>query len=215
MSDATAGRHPLAGEAVWWAGVAAALLVACPLAGCGDKRITLVDRLRTVNRVAIIDLSENTDPAAGEFFTNEFISLGYEVVERSNLDRIIKEGFAKNEYLDPETLAEWGRGKAVQAVVLFKLVSVEQPAADEERSSRQLSGWVRAVDVETSMILLTYNATLEVPVSSGKGPRAFEAYQRYAEMVCDDIAAAMKRRGIRPAERGAPAPPVITTPQES
>lgn len=190
------------------------LLLACAFA-CGEKkRITMVDKLRNVSRVAIVDISQGVGLEAGEFFTNEFIGLGYEVAERSNLDRIIKEGFSKNDYLDPQTLAEWGRGKAVQAVVLFKLVSVESPAPDEERSSVQISGWVRAVDVESGTILMTYNATLDVPVRSEFRSRAFEAYQRYAEMVCDDLSRAMKAHGIAPAAPRQPAPPVESLPEE-
>lgn len=187
-----------------------AVLLAFSFACAGKKRITLVDGLRNVSRVAIVDISQGVGLEAGEFFTNEFIGLGYEVVERSNLDRIIQEGFSKNDYLDSQTLAEWGRGKAVQAVVLFKLVSVEAPAPDEERSSVQISGWVRAVDVETGTILMTYNATLDVPVRSEFGARAFQAYQRYAEMVCNDLSQEMRLQGITPAAPREPAPPVET-----
>jgi hypothetical protein len=215
MNVANTGCFPLLARGLRLVPSFALLLGTCLASGCADKRITLVDKLQTVKRVAIIDISENTRPEAGEFFTNEFLSVGFEVVERSNLDRIIKEGFAKNEYLDPQTLAEWGRGKAVQAIVLWKLVSVEDPLPGRDEATRQFSGWVRAVDVETSMILMTYNATLEVPVPSYKSAQSFEAYQRYAEMVCDDIARAMKRKRIRPAKPDESAPPVATVSDSS
>ena len=56
--------------------------------------------------------------------------------------------------------------------MLFKLVGAALPAEDEKRSSVQVSGWVRAVDVETGMILLACNATLGVPISFNKGRRS-------------------------------------------
>jgi len=72
------------------AGAAGTLLLVSHLAGCGPQRITLVDKLQTVRRVAIVDVSQDVGLDAGEPFTNEFISLGYEVLERSNLDQIIR-----------------------------------------------------------------------------------------------------------------------------
>jgi hypothetical protein len=162
-----------------------------------------------VQRVAVVDVSTTREGnEAVEYFTNEFVSLGYEVVERSNLGEILKEGFSKSDYLDQETLAEWGRGKAVQAIVLFKLAGVV-PAGAADSPLIEVSGWVRVVDVESGVILMGYNATRDLAVGGGRGSRRFEAVQRYTERVVDDIREAMRRHEIKPLK------PTFTSPDDA
>lgn len=167
--------------------------------GCGAPgNVKVLDQLHGIQRVAIVDVSAAGQEEGVEYFTNEFVSIGYEVVERANLSQILQEGFSKSDYLDQETLAAWGRGKAVRAIVLFKLVGVQAPRDPDRMSPLEVSGWVRIVDVETGIIMLAYNATYDIAVSGRRVSREFEALQKYAERVVDEIRRTLIARKLAP-----------------
>ena len=95
------------------------LIIFTVLPGCAAKRVHILPGVQDIHRVAVVNLSEGTRPSSeSEFFTNEFVSVGFAVVERGHLQEVIKEAFTQSGFLDERKVAEWGRGLGVQGVVL-------------------------------------------------------------------------------------------------
>ncbi len=166
--------------------------------GCGGPRVHITDDVATINRVAVINLADSAGRATpeAEFFTNEFVSLGFSVVERGHLQDVIKEAFTTSGYLDERSVAQWGRGLGIEAVVLHQILS--NKTRPGERDRYDINGWVRMVDVETGKMLLTYNTEVEATTDNSS-----KAAKRYAERVVDDIARAMQQRRVAPASKAA------------
>lgn len=175
--------------------------------GCGGQRVHITDDVNQISRVAVINLADAAGKATpeSEFFTNEFVSLGFSVVERGHLQDVIKEAFTESGYLDERTVANYGRGHGIEAVVLHQILTNKTSRADPDRYD--ISGWVRMVDVETGKILLTYNTEV---VTSTDSPA--KAAKRYAECVVDDIARALEQRRRRagPPKPAEPVRPIQT-----
>lgn len=164
------------------------------LLGCAPKRVHIMPEVAQINRVAVINLADRTGKPSpeSEFFTNEFISLGFSVVERGHLQEVIKEAFTSTGYLDERSVAQWGLGLGIEAVVLHQIVN--SLALDEEGDDYEVSGWVRMVDVETGKIIMTYNAE----VRAGGTKSSSRAARLYAQQVVDDIRMAMQQQKIQP-----------------
>jgi len=175
--------------------------MAAAIAGCGDSRVHITADVHRIKRVAIINLADaqGRPSPESEFFTNEFVSLGFSVVERGHLQDVIKEAFTSSGYLDERSVAKWGRGLGIEAVVLHQILA--NIATGDDRDRHDVSGWVRMVDVETGMILLTYNTQVEAGTTSRS-----KAAKEYAERVVDDIARAMRANRIEPGSLPAPRP---------
>lgn len=165
------------------------------IAGCGGQRVHITDDINRINRVAVINLADAAGKATpeSELFTNEFVSLGFSVVERGHLQDVIKEAFTESGYLDERSVAQWGRGLGIEAVVLHQILSNRTGRDDPDRYD--ISGWVRMVDVETGKILMTYNTEVVTSTNSSQ-----KAAKRYAERVVDDLSRALeqKRRSAGP-----------------
>lgn len=172
------------------------------IAGCGGQRVHITDDINRINRVAVINLADAAGKATpeSELFTNEFVSLGFSVVERGHLQDVIKEAFTESGYLDERSVAQWGRGLGIEAVVLHQILSNRAGREDPDRYD--ISGWVRMVDVETGKILMTYNTEVVTSTNSSQ-----KAAKRYAERVVDDLARALEQRR-RSAPRPRPAEPL-------
>jgi len=164
------------------------------LLGCAQKRVHIMPEVAQINRVAVINLADRTGKPSpeSEFFTNEFISLGFSVVERGHLQEVIKEAFTSTGYLDERSVAQWGLGLGIEAVVLHQIVN--SLALDEEGDDYEVSGWVRMVDVETGKIIMTYNAE----VRAGGTKSSSRAARLYAQQVVDDIRMAMEQQNVQP-----------------
>lgn len=163
--------------------------------GCGpQKRVHIMPEVAQISRVAVINLADRDGKPTpeSEFFTNEFVSIGFSVVERGHLQEVIKEAFTTAGYLDERSVAEWGKGLGIEAVVLHQIL--ENAATNQDQEDFNISGWIRVVDVETGRIVMTYNT--EVRTSSDNRTSAAKVY---AEQVVDDIVAALKQKGIQPA----------------
>ncbi len=162
--------------------------------GCAPKRVHIMPEVAQINRVAVVNLADRTGKPSpeSEFFTNEFVSLGFSVVERGHLQEVIKEAFTSTGYLDERSVAQWGRGLGIEAVVLHQIVN--SLALDEEGDDYEVSGWVRMVDVETGKIIMTYNAE----VRAGGTKSASRAARLYAQQVVDDIRLAMQQQKVQP-----------------
>lgn len=171
-----------------------ALIPAAFSAGCGESRVHILPGLEQVHRVAIINLPDRTGKVSpdSEFFTNEFVSVGFSVVERGHLQDVIKEAFTSTGYLDERSVAQWGKGLGIEGVVLHQIMSNSQSA--KEPNNQDIMGWVRIVNVETGQILLTYNMEMKVP-ADGNASRGAKIY---SEKVVDDLKAALARRKIQP-----------------
>jgi hypothetical protein len=148
--------------------------------------------IASINRIAVVNLADREGKATpeSEFFTNEFVSVGFSVVERGHLQEVIKEAFTSAGYLDERSVAQWGKGLGIEAVVLHQLLT--NNLLERDSDVYEASGWVRIVDVETGKILLTYNT--DVRFAAGSRTRAARLY---AERVVDDIVAALKQKRIR------------------
>ena len=168
------------------------LIFAFASGGCASQRVHILPEIAGISRIAVINLadSEGKISPESEFFTNEFVSVGFSVVERGHLQEVIKEAFTSTGYLDDRSVAQWGRGLGIEAVVLHRLLTnrLLMRSSDEYIAN----GWVRIVEVETGRILLTYNPEVRVSASS----RA-RAAKMYAERVVDDIRSALKQQGYR------------------
>lgn len=171
------------------------------IAGCGGQRVHITDDINRINRVAVINLADAAGKATpeSELFTNEFVSLGFSVVERGHLQDVIKEAFTESGYLDERSVAQWGRGLGIEAVVLHQILSNRTGRDDPDRYD--ISGWVRMVDVETGKILMTYNTEVVTSTNSSQ-----KAAKRYAERVVDDLSRALeqKRRSAGPPRPAVP-----------
>ena len=174
------------------------------ISGCGGSRVHITPDLKRIKRVAIINLADaqGRPSPESEFFTNEFVSLGFSVVERGHLQDVIKEAFTSSGYLDERSVAKWGRGLGIEAVVLHQILA--NIATGEDRDRYDVSGWVRMVDVETGMILLTYNTQVEAGTTSRS-----KAAKEYAEKVVDTIGRALREQGISPGSLPARPAPTI------
>ena len=126
------------------------------------------------------------------------------MVERGHLQDVIKEAFTESGYLDERSVAQWGRGLGIEAVVLHQILTNKAGRDDPDRYD--IHGWVRIVDVETGKILLPYNTEV---VTSTNTPA--KAAKRYAERVVDDIGRALEQRRRR-AGPPKPAQPVRAAP---
>ncbi len=164
------------------------------LLGCAPKRVHIMPEVAAINRVAVINLADRTGKpsAESEFFTNEFVSLGFSVLERGHLREILDEAFTEHGYLDEQTIAQRGRGLGIEGVVLHQILN-NAPVGPEDESY-EVSGWVRIVDVETGKIVMTYNVEFRAPGSSTKT----RAAKLYAERVVDDIRMELQRNKIVP-----------------
>ncbi len=167
--------------------------LALAVAGCGEKRVHVLPEIEQINRVAVVNLAAHggKGPAEAEFFTNEFVSVGFSVVERGHLQDVIKEAFTATGYLDERSVAQWGRGLGIEGVVLHQIVG-SAPVKDD--GAFDMTGWVRVVHVETGKIVLTYN----IDMRASAGGNASRAAKMYAERVVDDIREALKQKKIRP-----------------
>jgi hypothetical protein len=176
----------------FWAVIAVSLT-----AGCGEKRVHIRPELARIDRVAVVNLDEvrKGDPVPeGEYFTNEFVSVGFLVLERGRLQDVIRAAFTKSGYLDEHSVAEWGKGLGIKGVVLHQMRVEDRPSRDDRfRREYSVTGWIRIVDAEQGIIVLTYNA--DTAVSSGSRD---QAARQYARQVVDDIKRALKERGIFP-----------------
>lgn len=164
--------------------------------GCGSSRVHILPELQQIHRVAVINLADRNGTASpdSEFFTNEFVSVGFSVVERGHLQEVIKEAFTSTGYLDERSVAEWGKGLGIEGVVLNQVLDNAPSKTDPDQN--EVIGWVRIVNVETGQIVLTYN--VEVRVDAGRNPT--RASKVYAERVVDAIKAALKNRKITPGQ---------------
>ncbi len=165
------------------------------LVGCGPiKRVHIMPEVAGIDRVAVVNLADRGGKprAESEFFTNEFVSLGFSVVERGHLQEVIKEAFTSTGYLDERSVAQWGRGLGIEAVVLHQML--DTVSADEEGKDFDVSGWVRMVDVETGKIILTYNIQMDIPAQGSTN----RAAKLYAESVVEDMRRALESKGIVP-----------------
>lgn len=171
--------------------------------GCGGQRVHITDDINRINRVAVINLADAAGKASpeSELFTNEFVSLGFSVVERGHLQDVIKEAFTESGYLDERSVAQWGRGLGIEAVVLHQILSNKTSRDDPDRYD--INGWVRMVDVETGKILLTYNTEVVTSTNSSQ-----KAAKRYAESVVDDLSRALQQQRKSAASASRPAAPV-------
>jgi len=166
-------------------------------AGCGPKRVHIRPELARIDRVAVVNLDEvrKGEPVPeGEYFTNEFVSVGFLVLERGRLQDVIRAAFTKSGYLDEHTVAEWGKGLGIKGVVLHQMRVEERPVRDDRfRREYAVSGWIRIVDAEQGIIVMTYNAETVVS-QTGKD----QAARQYAQQVVEDIKAALREQRIVP-----------------
>jgi len=174
--------------------LAAGIGLAVWAAGCGESRVHVLPDVQQIHRVAVVNLTDRSGKPTpeSEFFTNEFVSVGFSVVERGHLQDIIKEAFTETGYLDERSVAQWGRGLGIDGVVLHQLLS--NTPANSDGDVHDVAGWVRLVDVETGQILLTYN--FETQASSRGNPT--RAAKQYAERIVDDLRRAMQKMKIQP-----------------
>ncbi len=97
-----------------WIWCGAVMLAA---AGCGESRVHVLPEIQRIHRVAVVNMADAGGKALpeSEFFTNEFVSVGFSVVERGHLQDVIKEAFTQTGYLDERSVAQWGRGLGIGA----------------------------------------------------------------------------------------------------
>lgn len=165
--------------------------------GCGGSRVHITEDVGRINRVAVINLADAAGQPSpeSEFFTNEFVSIGFSVVERGHLQNVIKEAFTTSGYLDERSVAQWGRGLGIEAVVLHQMLSNQPSPGDHDRYD--VNGWVRMVDVETGKIVLTYNTEVSTAADT-----SVKAAKRYSEQVIDDIIRTLRERKMVPGGGG-------------
>jgi len=179
-------------------------------AGCGGGRVHIRPELAQIDRVAVINLAEvkkDQPLMEGEYFTNEFVSVGFMVVERGHLQDVLREAFTQSGYLDERTVAQEGRGLGIKGVVLHQM-KTSTVAVENGRPRYEVSGWVRIVEAEQGVIVLSYNPE---PIFSMRSPD--DAARQYAQRAVDDIKTAMREQRINPAPIPAnvvpPKPPVL------
>ncbi len=163
-------------------------------AGCGSSRVHILPDVQHIHRVAVINLADKAGKPSpeSEFFTNEFVSVGFSVVERGHLQDVIKEAFTSTGYVDERSVAQWGRGLGIDGVVLHQIMSNNVASKDADQS--EVMGWVRIVDVESGQIVLTYNIEVRAPA----GGNSARAAKFYSEQIVDDLKAAMKQQKLNP-----------------
>jgi len=164
------------------------------LFGCAPKRVHILPEVAGISRVAVFDPNNlaGAPTPESEIFTNEFVSLGFSVLERGHLKEVLAQAFTDHGYLDEATIAKFGRGLGIEAIVLHRLNPMK--SLDQDNDRYEVSGWIRMVDVETGKIIMTYNVEVNV-AGSGSQHRAARIY---AEQVVDDIRMALKQQGIIP-----------------
>ncbi|MBN1346908.1 MAG: hypothetical protein JXQ73_29735 [Phycisphaerae bacterium] len=164
------------------------------LVGCAPKRVHITPEVAAISRVAVVNLADRAGKARpeSEFFTNEFVSVGFSVLERGHLQELLDAAFTSTGYVDERTIATKGKGLGIDGVVLHQIV--DNNPTDKENDNYDVNGWVRIVNVETGKIVLTYNTEVRAS-SAGNVTRAAKLY---AERVVDDIKQALEQKGIRP-----------------
>lgn len=141
------------------------------LSGCGDRLILQTSTVRTpaltaVKRVAVVDFAgESGGQAIADLVTINFILAGYEVVERDQLQDVIREisigqqGFM--EMSDAEKARVFGKILNADAIVTGQLVRQVIPHYEKEGSDRlvyesaTLEIAARAFDAKTGQVLWT------------------------------------------------------------
>lgn len=178
-----------------------ALLYICMAApflgtGCSNNiyRVNFSRHLSLIERIAIIDIGEghDSDRQIVDYITNEMISTGLDVIERSYLSKLLTEHDVNTvDFIDSKSIAEYGKMLGVDAIAMHKIMEYEEHDSShshEETASRKtkrtihIIGFLRFVDVEKARIVLSVTSNFSV-VAEHKS----EAYQEYALEVVQAI----------------------------
>lgn len=164
------------------------LAVASLSGGCGNSyRVHISEHFKDIHKIAVIDVGEgeDVDKQIADYITNEFISTGLEVIERSYLAKLLSEHDVNTaDFIDSASVSKYGKMLGVDAIAMHKVMEFEEHGQHEDHGlfapspdtrEYHVMGFLRVVDVERARIVLAATSNFKV-----RDEHKSEAFQVYA-----------------------------------